>query len=98
MADTGEEVQELRFMVQHYKEEYGPQIQQLRDENVQLKAKIAYLQQKVDNQADLLKRLQSAGSPEASPSVTPPDTMPVSGSSTVSPPVTISTSPMPTHG
>ncbi|KAM5539719.1 hypothetical protein V8D89_006532 [Ganoderma adspersum] len=89
MVDTSEDAQELRFMIQHYQEEYGPQIQQLRDENVQLKAKVAYLQQKaanlqqkVDEQSELLKQLQNTGSSEGGPSATPPDPIPVSGPST----------------
>nr|VWO99479.1 Cytochrome P450 monooxygenase BOT1 (EC (Botrydial biosynthesis cluster protein 1) (Calcineurin-dependent protein 5) [Ganoderma boninense] len=70
MAEPGEDVQELRFMLQHYKEECGRngrEIQQLRDENVQLKARVAYLLQKVDKQSELLKQLPTVSS-ESGPS------------------------------
>ncbi len=61
MADPGEDVQELKFMLQHYKQEYGREIQQLRDENVQLKARVALLHQKVDKQSELLKQASATG-------------------------------------
>ena len=57
-------------MLQHYKEECGRngrEIQQLRDENIQLKARVAYLLQKVDKQSELLKQLPTASS-ESGPS------------------------------
>ena len=65
-------------MLQHYKEEYGPEVQKLRDENVQLKAKVAYLQQKNAELSELLRQASMTGHSETGPAATPP-TSPVVG-------------------
>ncbi|PIL29267.1 hypothetical protein GSI_09317 [Ganoderma sinense ZZ0214-1] len=80
MADPGEDMQEIKFFLQHYKEECGRlsrENQQLRDENVQVKARNAYLEQKNDKQAQLLRQLTTTGSSEGGPSGTLPDPSPV---------------------
>ena len=77
MADPSDDVRELKIKLQLYEAEFAAQateIQKLRQENVGLKAKVAYMEQKHDKQVhSSAERSQSlnaeGGGPAAHPAL-----------------------------
>ena len=71
MTDLGDDVRELKIKLQLYEAEFAAQaaeIQKLRQENVGLKAKVAYMEQKRDKQVSSSPpRSQSVNAEAAAP-------------------------------
>ena len=71
MADPSDDVRELKIKLQLYEAEFAAQateIQKLRQENVGLKAKVAYMEQKRDKQvSSSAPRSQSVNAEAAAP-------------------------------